>query len=192
MQATRKKLKLKPFWEYAPLVACALLFFIVDLTLPLGVAGAVPYIIIVLAAVWSFKKEWIVITSIICSLLTLIGFLYSPPGSELWKAVTNRALVLFTILIIAIVGLQRKKMEQKRDDALLEKEKALDDLKILKGLLPICASCKQIRDDKGHWTQLEHYIHEHSEAEFSHGLCPECARKLYPDLYTHEPDNTKG
>jgi len=182
----------KPFWEYAPLVACALLFFIVDLTLPLGVAGAVPYIIIVLAAVWSFKKEWIVITSIICSLLTLIGFLYSPPGSELWKAVTNRALVLFTILIIAIIGLQRKKLEQKRDDALLEKEKALDDLKILKGLLPICASCKQIRDDKGHWTQLEHYIHEHSEAEFSHGLCPECARKLYPDLYTHEPDNTKG
>jgi hypothetical protein len=81
---------------------------------------------------------------------------------------------------------------QKRDDALLEKEKALDDLKILKGLLPICASCKQIRDDKGHWTQLENYIHEHSEAEFSHGLCPECARKLYPDLYTHEPDNTKG
>jgi hypothetical protein len=182
---------MKLFWEYAPIVACLLIFFIVDLMLPLGVAGAVPYVIIVLVSVWSFKEERIVITSLICSLLTLIGFLYSPPGGELWKAMANRAIVLFTIVIIAIMGLQRKKMEKKRDDALLEKEKALDDIKILKGLLPICASCKQIRDDKGYWNQIEHYIHEHSEAEFSHGLCPDCARKLYPDWYTDEPEERK-
>ena len=56
------------------------------------------------------------------------------------------------------------------------------DLKVLKGLLPICASCKKIRDDTGYWNQIESYIHEHSHAEFSHSICPDCAQKLYPEL----------
>ncbi|MCK5255293.1 MAG: sensor with HAMP domain protein, partial [Deltaproteobacteria bacterium] len=60
-----------------------------------------------------------------------------------------------------------------------EKEKALLDLKILSGLLPICASCKKIRDDKGYWNQIELYIRDRSETEFSHGICPPCAKKLY-------------
>lgn len=57
------------------------------------------------------------------------------------------------------------------------------ELKTLKGLLPICASCKDIRDDKGYWNQIEHYVSSHSEAEFSHGLCPACIQKLHPELY---------
>ena len=57
--------------------------------------------------------------------------------------------------------------------------------KALKGLLPICTSCKKIRDDQGYWNQLEIYIREHSEAEFTHGLCPECVKKFYPvDILT--------
>jgi PAS domain S-box-containing protein len=56
-------------------------------------------------------------------------------------------------------------------------------VKVLGGLLPICASCKKIRDDKGYWNRLESYIHEHSEAHFTHGVCPTCSRKLYPELY---------
>jgi hypothetical protein len=55
-------------------------------------------------------------------------------------------------------------------------------IKLLSGFLPICASCKKIRDDKGNWQQLESYIRDHSEAEFSHGLCPDCVKKLYPGL----------
>lgn len=57
------------------------------------------------------------------------------------------------------------------------------EMKVLQGLLPICASCKKIRDDRGYWKQLERFISEHSEAEFSHGICPECAKRLYPDEY---------
>jgi hypothetical protein len=57
-------------------------------------------------------------------------------------------------------------------------------LRRLQGLLPICASCKRIRDDAGYWKEIEIYIHEHSEAEFSHGLCPECAARLYPGIDT--------
>jgi hypothetical protein len=59
----------------------------------------------------------------------------------------------------------------------------LDEVKTLKGIIPICASCKKIRDDSGYWNQIELYIKEHSEADFSHSICPDCARKLYPDLY---------
>ncbi len=60
---------------------------------------------------------------------------------------------------------------------------ALSEVKALSGLLPICASCKKIRDDKGYWNQIESYIRDHSEADFSHGICPDCARKLYPEYY---------
>ena len=61
-------------------------------------------------------------------------------------------------------------------------EKALNEVKQLKGLLPICASCKNIRDDQGYWNSIESYIMEYSEVEFSHALCPKCIESLYPDL----------
>lgn len=64
----------------------------------------------------------------------------------------------------------------------IELQEALADVKKLSGLLPICSSCKKIRDDKGYWKQIESYIHEHSEAQFSHGICPECAQEFYPDI----------
>lgn len=71
----------------------------------------------------------------------------------------------------------------------VELEEALCKLKTLSGLLPICASCKKIRDDQGYWNQIELFIRERSFAEFSHSICPGCARKLYPDLDIFEDDN---
>jgi PAS domain S-box-containing protein len=68
---------------------------------------------------------------------------------------------------------------KKEHDKLL---KALKEIKTLSGFLPICASCKKIRDDKGYWNQIEAYIQQHSDAQFSHAICPACAKKLYPDL----------
>ena len=65
-------------------------------------------------------------------------------------------------------------------------QEALDNIKTLKGLLPICASCKKIRDDHGYWNQLEEYIEKHSEALFSHGLCPECMEKLYAEQHWYK------
>ena len=61
-------------------------------------------------------------------------------------------------------------------------QEALDNVKLLSGLVPICANCKNIRDDKGYWNNIEHYISEHSDMNFSHGICPECLAKLYPDI----------
>ena len=62
-------------------------------------------------------------------------------------------------------------------------ERALSEIKTLKGLVPICANCKKIRDDDGFWEQVEVYISDHTEAEFSHSICPVCVKKLYPELY---------
>jgi PleD family two-component response regulator len=72
--------------------------------------------------------------------------------------------------------LLQQEMEKKNS----ELQKALDEIKTLRGILPICASCKKIRNDEGSWQQMESYIEEHSDAEFSHGICKECAIKLYP------------
>jgi hypothetical protein len=71
--------------------------------------------------------------------------------------------------------------------------KRLTHVKTLTGLLPICTSCKRIRDDQGYWNQLEIYIREHSEAEFTHGLCPECVKKFYPvDILTRASDDPQS
>jgi hypothetical protein len=78
---------------------------------------------------------------------------------------------------------EREKAEQEREQVIVKLQQALALVKRLSGFLPICASCKKIRDDQGYWQQVEAYIRDHSEAEFSHGLCPECAKKLYPELF---------
>ena len=77
---------------------------------------------------------------------------------------------------------ERKKIEKEREELIAELRKAITEIKQLRGILPICASCKKIRNDRGAWTQIESYISDHSEAEFSHGVCPDCAKKLFPDL----------
>ena len=78
---------------------------------------------------------------------------------------------------------ERKGAEEEREKLILELQEAISKIKMLSGLLPICASCKKIRNDQGYWEQIEIYIQEHSEAEFSHGFCPECAGKLYPEYF---------
>jgi len=75
----------------------------------------------------------------------------------------------------------RKEMEKERDKLIFELREALSRVKVLSGLLPTCAYCKKIRNDKGEWEQMEVYIKEHSEANFTHGICPECKARLYSE-----------
>ena len=77
---------------------------------------------------------------------------------------------------------QRKEAEAELKRIVDQLETALVNIKQLKGLLPICSNCKKIRDDKGYWSQVEEYITQHSEAEFSHSICPDCMKELYPEL----------
>jgi hypothetical protein len=74
----------------------------------------------------------------------------------------------------------RKLIEMERETLIARLQSALAKVRTLRGLVPICASCKKIRDDKGFWHQVEAYIRDHSDAEFSHSLCPDCAEQLYP------------
>lgn len=76
----------------------------------------------------------------------------------------------------------RQQLEEGRQKLLADLKEALTRLKILGGLIPICASCKKVRDDQGYWKQIEAYIHDHSYASFSHGICPDCIKKLYPEF----------
>jgi DNA-binding response OmpR family regulator len=85
-------------------------------------------------------------------------------------------------------AIQRKKNEIEREGLINELQNALNEVKRLSGLLPICASCKSIRDDKGYWQRIEKYMSEHAEVQFSHGICPACARKLYPDLFPEKEE----
>ncbi len=84
--------------------------------------------------------------------------------------------------------LERKRLQTEKDNLLHELQEAFKKVKTLSGFLPICANCKKIRDDKGYWNQIEEYIRDHSEAEFSHGICPGCAKKIYSGLNIYKDE----
>jgi hypothetical protein len=85
-------------------------------------------------------------------------------------------------LAIAIVNVRTRHLRRRQRELQLAVAEAQSSVKTLRGMIPICASCKSIRDDHGAWNRLEAYVQEHSLAEFSHGMCPACARKLFPDI----------
>jgi integral membrane sensor domain MASE1 len=87
------------------------------------------------------------------------------------------------IMALATVVSEHRRAEAGQETLILDLQEALKRIKTLKGLLPICAACKKIRDDTGYWSHIESYISQHSEAEFTHGICPSCAKKLYPEAY---------
>ena len=84
---------------------------------------------------------------------------------------------------------RRVAAEKERDLVICELQTALSEVKTLRGLIPICSNCKSIRDDKGYWNKIESYIKAHSEAEFTHGICPDCAQRLYPDMNPYRAKN---
>lgn len=103
--------------------------------------------------------------------------------NELWM----RIVIVFVILVAGYISQQManriaKAYERERELS-TKLEASLKEIKLLQRILPICSSCKKIRDDKGYWSQVEAYISAHSEIQFSHGIYPECAQKLYPEFY---------
>jgi PAS domain S-box-containing protein len=112
-------------------------------------------------------------------------FEFQFPGGSVWASSTVSYVGVgptgkdrFTFVSADIT--ERKKVEMERERLLAQLQEALREVKALSGLLPICACCKRIRDDNGYWQQLETYLHEHANAQFSHGICP-CCEKLHTD-----------
>jgi len=87
-------------------------------------------------------------------------------------------LILYRTIRYAI---ERKQDETEREHLISELQAALTQVKTLSGLLPICSGCKKIRDDQGYWNRIETFISKHSDAQFSHGICPDCTKKYFPD-----------
>jgi CHASE3 domain sensor protein len=123
--------------------------------------------------------------------------------SERTKAIAQRttfiidlgSVLAFTLvaaasLIIHIDIKRRKRAEIEKERLILQLQETLVKVKTLSGLLPICASCKKIRDDRGYWNQIEVYIRDHSQADFSHSMCPECMKKWYPDYFMRAAPST--
>jgi len=114
------------------------------------------------------------------------GFMQLAEKSQSKVENITTILVVGGVFLSAFIAFFTVRHVLKVEKALLnernELQKALSEIKTLSGLLPICASCKKIRDDRGYWNQIELYIRDHTEAEFSHSLCPICAEKLYGDL----------
>ncbi|MBN2006971.1 MAG: PAS domain S-box protein [Anaerolineae bacterium] len=106
-------------------------------------------------------------------------------GQTVWLSATAAPIPLEDYGVAVAYGdvTRLKQIEAERERLIAELQAALVQVKQLSGLLPICASCKKIRDDRGYWQQVEVYIEKHSEVEFSHGICPDCMAKLYPDTY---------
>ena len=81
---------------------------------------------------------------------------------------------------------RRKKAEVERENLIVDLKKALAEIKTLRGIVPICSFCKHIRDDEGFWNKVESYVGKHTHAKFSHGVCPDCARKHYPEMFEED------
>jgi len=111
-------------------------------------------------------------------------------GSEIWVSNSTRAYFDAEGMVVRYEGIvlditARKQAEHQREILIFDLQEALNEVKLLSGLIPICTHCKKIRDDKGYWNRIEAYIQDHSEAKFSHSICQECAKKHYPgmDIY---------
>jgi PAS domain S-box-containing protein len=105
-----------------------------------------------------------------------------PAGKRYFE---SRSIPMSKNIVYALVRdvTEQKRVEVEKENLIKELQDALGQVKTLKGLLPICSACKNVRDDQGYWRKIEAYISSHSEAAFSHSICPDCVKKLYPDLY---------
>jgi len=113
-------------------------------------------------------------------ILLIMAIFYGVFAETIRKERTQKAGMVDYIAALEAAEEERERLIRKLQDALA-------NIKTLSGLLPICFSCKQIRDDKGYWNQIDTYIRDHTEAEFTHGICPPCVQKLYPEFSRNEP-----
>jgi len=97
--------------------------------------------------------------------------------------------VLLAVMMSAIAHmyLSQRRLVRERDNLIGSLQEVRSNVQTLHGLLPICAACKNVRNDRGYWEQIEKYLGDHTQAEFTHGICPECTRKLYQEFYDRHP-----
>ena len=160
-------------------VVLALGIFAIDLLTPLGVAVGVLYTTLVILAIWSPHRRFILLVAVGVSGLTVLDIALSPDDAN-WMVASNRLLSLFTIWTAAVLSFLLKRDQEEREGLILELQDSLEHIKTLRGLLPLCVSCKKVRNGQGYWKSLDAYVSERSEAQITHGICPDCFTHYYP------------
>ena len=159
------------------IAVCILVFMVM-----IGVGGTAGKLF--LASVYSTQRGGSIPLSVLRETLGEGAFFFG-----VYAAVAIASLIVFSSTIGSELErrmrdiAERKRVQEEREKLIAQLQEALSRVKLLSGMLPICAHCKKVRDDKGYWNQIEVFVREHSEAEFSHGICPECLKSLYPDIY---------
>jgi K+-sensing histidine kinase KdpD len=116
----------------------------------------------------------------------------NPYHIDLDSGALIRALSFFGFaILVSSIERQRRHTRLSLEKSNRELQAALAEVKTLRGILPICSYCKQIRAEDGRWIQIERYIHQHTDANFSHGMCPECYKKQFPDIYARLHSNVE-
>ncbi len=111
-----------------------------------------------------------------------VSELFPADPMETWMRSVILVLLIGFGVFVQFVFNQKTRAENEKENLINELQASIAEIKILQGMIPICANCKKIRDDKGFWQHLEKYIQDRSEAEFSHGICPDCTEELYPGV----------
>lgn len=147
------------------------------------------YLIPILLVTWYVNRPAGILISVTGALVWLLtdllaGHIYSHPAIPYWNAAVRLGFFLIVTYILAAL---RASLQQK-EELIAELQTTLTKVKLLEGILPVCSFCKKIRDKDNQWNSMEGYLMQHSEAQFSHTFCPDCARKHYPEYYDDSQD----
>ncbi len=175
---------MKKFLIFSAILCLILLLGFIDYITGWELGFFVFYFIPITLAAWFLDKKYAFIIAVFSMIVWFLAdFLlqqhYSSPAYLFW----NSFIRLMSFLAVAYMVSKIKDLYNNEKKISHELQQSLDEIKVLKGILPICASCKKIRNDAGYWEQIEAYISSHTDAAFSHGICEDCAKKLYPDFY---------
>jgi hypothetical protein len=136
---------------------------------PLGIVVGMLYVVPVYLTGWLMKTAYLYAIAGVCTALTVVAWAFSPAGGLVWIARVNHILAISAIWVTVALALFHRRLSR--------------EVKLLRGLLPTCAYCKKVRDAEGRWWPVEQYITNHSEAAFSHGICPECGHRHFSTLF---------
>jgi hypothetical protein len=162
-------LHLRPDLRIALVVMAAFSILAFDAVTPLGLAVWFFQVVLVWVSTYWASRRQIAGISLLCGLCVIAGFILSPvEGRATWVDWTNLS---FGLVVIAALA-----------HACVRQRAAEDEVRVLSGLLPICAWCRKIRNETGGWEQFEVYVQKHSHAEFSHGICEECSVRMRKEI----------
>jgi hypothetical protein len=149
---------------------------------------------------WQYIADAYKELGMVDSNFSIEGMLYDPHTENVLTDMVRLLKILgISLAIISIITLilmvyyrRLRKAEKDKQHTIEQLQQALSEIKTLRGMLPMCSSCKKIRNDDGYWEHVEAYITKHTSTEFSHGICPECMEKLYPNLSKKKDDQKKN